>query len=448
MTINELYQRFSQAKEWQRLACVMRGRVSDIILKPHGETDADTLTRDRLTEWLTESRRHETDTVPVASVINHMMTWAGKWTKEVVTLKPKKDAKADTELRLHRGRDASRAETDGQPKEEPKSDSSCGRRRPVRHVRPAEPKEHREVSRHARDKAPRASKPNSEGKTGRKRTETKAQPKASSPRVEERKEERKPKPVSKCHTKPETKYATRHPEHLDALEDYADKHNINIYDSENPHGGRRSTGTIYHDNASKGYDATGKRVFKDCWRAEIMIAGQRYRHRSKDRDDCVAWLKAVKQGKIKPTDNKADWWRMEQRKEESVRIDEIIVSQAEEAVMLYDYHQSGDLSKINEYLTMRLLPHMMYYAAHTLHLGKDSTITASRQAAGLLLTRITANRPVLNFTATCKRMMRVYKQRGDFFYYETAPQEVKLMVNKINFDGLAEVWKVTKDRRI
>jgi hypothetical protein len=208
-----------------------------------------------------------------------------------------------------------------------------------------------------------------------------------------------------------------------------------------------TSGTIYHDCGSKGIK-NGKRVFKDCYRAEITISGQRYRHRSKDRKDCEDWLRAVKQGKIKPTDNKADWWRMEQRKDESVRIDEIIVSQAEEAVMLYDYHQSGDLSKINEYLTMRLLPHMMYYAAHTLHLGKDSTITASRQAAGLLLTRITANRPVLNFTATCNRMMRVYKQRGDFFYYETAPQEVKLMVNKINFDGLAEVWKVTKDRRI
>jgi hypothetical protein len=45
-------------------------------------------------------------------------------------------------------------------------------------------------------------------------------------------------------------------------------------------------------------------------------------------------------------------------------------------------------------------------------------------------------------------MLRVYKQRGDFFYYEQAPEEVKLMVNRINFDGLAEVWKVTKDRRL
>jgi hypothetical protein len=124
------------------------------------------------------------------------------------------------------------------------------------------------------------------------------------------------------------------------------------------------------------------------------------------------------------------------------------VSAAEEAVMLYDYHQTGDLTAINDYLEKRLLPHMVYYCAHTLHFGKDRTITASRQAAALLLTRITAGKPVMNFTATCKRMLRVHKQRGDFFYYENAPEPVKLIVNGMNLDGLAELYKVTKDRRI
>ena len=209
----------------------------------------------------------------------------------------------------------------------------------------------------------------------------------------------------------------------------------------------RTKGNIYHDTSSKGYQ-NGKRVFKDCWRAQITIDGQHYRHRSKDREDCVLWLRAVRQGKIKPTDNKADWWRMEQHKDEAARYDEIIVSQAEESVLLYDYHRTCDISKINDYLVKRLLPHMAYYCAHTLQFGKERTMTASRQAAALLLTRITAGKPVLNFTATCKRMLRIHKQRGDFFYYENAPQEVKLMVNKINFDGLAEIWKVTKDRRI
>jgi hypothetical protein len=208
-----------------------------------------------------------------------------------------------------------------------------------------------------------------------------------------------------------------------------------------------TNGTVYHDTASKGV-RNGKRVFKDCWRAEIMIAGQRYRHRSKDRKNCEDWLQAVCDGKIKPTDNKADWWRMEQRKDEEVRIDEMIVNQAEEAMLLYDYHQTKDLTKINEYLEKRLLPHMAYYCAHTLRFGKDRTLTASRQAAALLLTRIVAGRPVMNFTASCKRMLKIHQQRGDFFYYEKAPEQVRLMVNGMNLDGLAELYKITKDRRI
>jgi len=210
---------------------------------------------------------------------------------------------------------------------------------------------------------------------------------------------------------------------------------------------KKRVGSVYHDTSSKGW-MNGKRVFKDCWRAEITIAGQRYRHRSKEREDCEAWIAAVKQGKIKPTDNKADWWRMEQRKDDIARFDEIIVSAAEESVMLYDYHQTGDLSAINDYLEKRLLPHMAYYCAHTLQFGRDRTITASRQAAALLLTRITAGKPVMNFTATCKRMLRVNKRRGDFFYYEKAPIQVKLLINGMNIDGLADVWKVAKDRRI
>lgn len=207
-------------------------------------------------------------------------------------------------------------------------------------------------------------------------------------------------------------------------------------------------GTIYHDQSLKGYTKSGKRIFKNCWRAEIMIDGERYRHRSSQRGDCEEWLKAVRSNRIKPTDNKADWYRMEQRKDESVRIDEIIVSQAEESVMLYEYHQTGDLTKINEYVIKRLLPHMAYYCAHTLHFGKDTMLIASKQAIALLLTRIINGKPVYSFTGACKKMLRVYKQQGDFFYYDKAPEQVKLMVNGLNLDELAQVWKITKDRRL
>ena len=161
-----------------------------------------------------------------------------------------------------------------------------------------------------------------------------------------------------------------------------------------------TTGTIYHDTASKGIK-NGKRYFKDCCRAEITIAGERYLHRSKDRKDCEDWLKAVKQGKIKPTDNKADWWRMEQHKDEEARIDELIVSAAEEANIVYEYRQTGDTQILYDYCVKALLPHMVWYCAHTLHLGQDRSLTCSRQAVGLILTKIVGGRPVTNITFTC-----------------------------------------------
>ena len=199
---------------------------------------------------------------------------------------------------------------------------------------------------------PVVSKPQTKRKTKAKRTETK-----------ERKKQCRKK---QCRKKPTKKVADNHHEHADALQEHNDGENINIYDSEH-HQGKPSTGTIYYDNALKGWK-NGKRVFKDCWRAEIMIAGQRFRHRSKEREDCVAWLKAVKQGKIKPTDNKADWWRMEQYKDEEARIDELIVSAAEEANIVYEYRQTGDTEILYNYCIKALLPHMVYYCAHTLQL--------------------------------------------------------------------------------
>ena len=210
---------------------------------------------------------------------------------------------------------------------------------------------------------------------------------------------------------------------------------------------RHRRGTIGHDTASKGWK-NGKRVFKDCWQAVIMVNGQRYRHRGETREECREWLKAVCAKKILPTDNKADWWRMEQHKDEEARIDELIVSAAEEANIVYEYRQTGNTDILYNYCIKALLPHMVYYCARILRMGCDRSLTCSRQAVGLILTKIVGGRPVTNITFTCKRMLRTYKNRGDFWYYEKAPEDVKLMVNRIDMSALADLYKVTKDRRI
>ena len=208
-----------------------------------------------------------------------------------------------------------------------------------------------------------------------------------------------------------------------------------------------NTGTIYWDNSLKDHIKSRPR-YHNCWRAEITIDRQRYRYRSKSKLDCEDWLKAVCENRIKPTDNKADWWRMEQRKDMTARNDEIVMTNAEEAVMLADYRENHDFSVIFRYMEQRLLPHMYFYCVHTLHLGKESTITASREACAKLLIRIYENEPVTSLTWTLKRMLRVYKENGHFSYYEKPPREVQMVVNQIDFTELAKVWKVTKERRL
>ena len=273
----------------------------------------------------------------------------------------------------------------------------------------------------------------------------KAEPK---PKIKKPKAEPKPKaqPKPKVEKLPKEKRIVKHCEK--AGDQQAIRQDLQPLDPEAWQDDKRQRrGTIYHDTASKGWK-NGKRVFSDRWRADIMIHGVRYRYRAETRQECAEWLKAVTSKKIMPTDNKADWWRMEQHKDEEARIDELIVSAAEEAHIVYEYRQSGDTQILYDYCTKALLPHMVYYCAHTLRLGRDRTLTASRQAVGLILTKIVGGRPVTNITFTCKRMLRTYASRGDFWYYDKAPEAVKLMVNRIDMSALAELYKVTKDRRI
>ena len=443
-TLKQLFQTFGHDPKWGRLATQSAQPMVSVFMRKLGDTDITTLTDFDIEMQLAMSEQPEDRKVKARSCMHYLLRWAREQGKEVPqiahpfeikeqeTKNEKDNAETDTELRLHRGRDASRAETDGQPKEEPKGDTACGRGRPVRHVRPAEPEEHHQVSRHEGHQAPRTRKPRGEGETRRKRTETKAQPKASGAGTKERKKERQ---LTHRPTKEgDTQIARRKADTQMTLEDWqADT--------------RPRHGTIEHDTSSKGWK-NGKRVFKDCWRAVIMVNGQRYRHRGETREECREWLKAVCAKKILPTDNKADWWRMEQHKDEEARIDELIVSAAEEANIVYEYRQTGDTEILYNYCIKALLPHMVYYCAHTLHLGRDRSLTCSRQAVGLILTKIVGGRPVTNITFTCKRMLRTYKNRGDFWYYDKAPDVVKLMVNRIDMSALADLYKVTKDRRI
>ena len=400
VTLRQLYTVFGHDERWRKFATACTQPMVAVYLRKLGDTDITLLTEFDIELQEAMCQQPEERKVKARSCMYHLLNWAKEQGKKVITIAAPGVAK-----------------TEEKPKEKPK----------IATDKPKKKKDDRT------DKRPKVADVDTDNDGQRRVSPTTKPHKATT---------RKAKPADKKRVEPKLKPTAT----ADTIEDYADKHGINIYDS--PRRGKPATGTIYHDHGSKGYDATGKRIFKDCWRAEITIAGERYRHRSKDRKDCEDWLKAVKQGKIKPTDNKADWWRMEQHKDEEARIDELIVSAAEEANIVYEYRQTGDTQILYDYCVKALLPHMVWYCAHTLHLGKDRSLTCSRQAVGLILTKIVGGRPVTNITFTCKRMLRTYKNRGDFWYYDKAPEAVRLMVNRIDMTALAELYKVTKDRRI
>ena len=290
-TLKQLFQTFGHDPKWGRLATQSAQPMVSVFMRKLGDTDITTLTDFDIEMQLAMSEQPEDRKVKARSCMHYLLRWAREHGYEVPqiahpfeineqeTKNEKDNAETDTELRLHRGRDASRAET------------------------------------------------------RRKRAETKAQPKASGAGTKERKKERQ---LTHRPTKEgDTQIARRKADTQMTLEDWqADT--------------RPRHGTIEHDTSSKGWK-NGKRVFKDCWRAVIMVNGQCYRHRGETRAECREWLKAVCAKKILPTDNKADWWRMEQHKDEEARIDELIVSAAEEANIVYEYRQTGDTEILYNY---------------------------------------------------------------------------------------------------
>ena len=432
VTLKQLFQTFGHDPKWARLATQSAQPMVSVFMRKLGEADITTLTDFDIEMQLAMSEQPEDRKVKARSCMHYLLRWAREQGKQVPQIAhPFEIKEQETKNEKDNDNDRERPQvahvdddTDGQrgvpPTAEPDPPRVARARKPAQKRAAPKPKPKPTPRREPKPKAVSVAK--SEPKP-------KKAPKIATP---------KPKKERQLTHRPtkegDTQIARRKADTQMTLEDWqADT--------------RPRHGTIDHDTSSKGWK-NGKRVFKDCWRAVIMVNGQRYRHRGETREECREWLKAVCAKKILPTDNKADWWRMEQRKDEEARIDELIVSAAEEANIVYEYRQTGDTEILYDYCIKALLPHMVYYCAHSLHLGRDRSLTCSRQAVGLILTKIVGGRPVTNITFTCKRMLRTYKNRGDFWYYDKAPEAVKLMVNRIDMSALEELYKVTKDRRI
>lgn len=205
-------------------------------------------------------------------------------------------------------------------------------------------------------------------------------------------------------------------------------------------------GHIRRDEFSKGIRKEKQRK-QNRWEARITVRGVIYKHRASSRYDCEDWLRAVLDKRILPSDTGADWLRAEQRKDMMARYRQMTAINCEEGELIYEYYANGDIAPLSEYIEKSLLPHLVYYCCHTLQLGIKNSIIYSKEAIALLLTKISANRPVMNMTALCKRICRS-KRNGNTYYFDHMPKDMKLVVNKVDYAPLEELWKVTKDRRI
>lgn len=393
MTLKELFNTFAQQPKWKRFA-IASTQPMLFVMRKIGDTDIEQLTRTEIEKLLTTATQSTETVVKARACLTHMLTWAKQQGFNVCTLQTSTPAPVA-------------------PKPKPK---------PTPKLTPAQ-----------------SLKPKAKAKPKAKPVVKKPKPKAPPPEPQpEPKPEPEPKPTSNQLTRKWN--STRQPVQELTLTDA-------LFPGEQPIKGTRNVGCVYQDTYSKGIK-NNHRTYHNRWVAEIQIGGVHFRHRSADKTDCEAWLKAVRNGRISPRDYGADWYMTEQRRDLEKKFEEMILSAAEEAMLAAQYSADKNLKPISDYMTQRLLPHMIYYCAHVLNMGRKTALDASTQCIAIMLENIAAGKPITNFTRYGKRMLRVRKAHRDFWYYEKVPQNIRLIIDGIDYKPLEEIYKLTKLKKI
>ena len=392
MTLKELFNTFAQQAKWKRFA-IASTQAMLFVMRKIGDTDIEQLTRTKIEKLFTTTTQSTETLVKARACLTHMLTWAKQNGFNVCTLQTSTPAPV-----------APKPKTTPTPKLTP---------------------------------AP-SLKPKAKAKPKAKPVVKKPKPKAPPPPQPEPKPEPEPKPTSNQLTRKWN--STRQPVQELTLTDA-------LLPGEKPITGTRNIGCVYQDTYSKGIK-NNHRIYHNRWVAEIQIGGVHFRHRSADKADCEAWLKAVRNGRISPRDYGADWYLVEQRRDMEKRFEEMILSAAEEAMLAAQYTADKNLKPISDYMTQRLLPHMIYYCAHVLNMGRKTALDASTQCIAIMLENIAAGKPITNFTRYGKRMLRVRKAHRDFWYYEKVPQNIRLIIDGIDYKPLEEIYKLTKLKKI
>lgn len=391
MTLKELFNTFAQQAKWHRFA-IASTQAMLFVMRKIGNTDIEQLTRTEIEKLLNTTTQSTENVVKARACLTHMLTWAKQNGFNVCTLQTSTPAPVA-------------------PK--PKATAPAPALKPKPKLKPVVKKPATTTPPRQRAKTPKPKAP------------------APAPQPE-------PKPTSNPLTRKWN--STRQPVQELTLTDA-------LFPGEQPIKGTRNRGCVYPDTYSKGIK-NNHRTYHNRWVAEIQIGGVHFRHRSADKNDCEEWLKAVRMGRITPRDCGADWYLVEQRRDMEKRFEEMILSAAEEAMLAAQYTANKDLKPISDYMTQRLLPHMIYYCAHVLNMGRKTALDSSTQCIAIMLENIAAGKPITNFTRYGKRMLRVRKAHRDFWYYEKVPQDIRLIIDGIDYKPLEEIYKLTKLKKI
>ena len=392
MTLKELFNTFAQQARWKRFA-IASTQPMLFVMRKIGNADIEQLTRTEIEKLLTTTTQSTENVVKARACLTHMLTWAKQQGFNVCTLQTSTPAPV-----------APKPTTTPTPK-----------------LTPAQ-----------------SLKPKAKAKPKAKPVVKKPKPKAPPPSEQQPEPKPEPEPTSNQLTRKWN--STRQPVQELTLTDA-------LFPGEQPIKGTRNIGCVYQDTYSKGIK-NNHRTYHNRWVAEIQIGGVHFRHRSADKNDCEEWLKAVRMGRISPRDCGADWYLVEQRRDMEKRFEEMILSAAEEAMLAAQYTANKDLTPISDYMTQRLLPHMIYYCAHVLNMGRKTALDSSTQCIAIMLENIAAGKPITNFTRYGKRMLRVRKAHRDFWYYEKVPQDIRLIIDGIDYKPLEEIYKLTKLKKI
>ena len=114
-----------------------------------------------------------------------------------------------------------------------------------------------------------------------------------------------------------------------------------------------------------------------------------------------------------------------------------------EARLTAEYFESRDFTPISRHVCRVVIPQLNAYARNTIKLCSGVIEPAVYGAVAIFYTYLYADHVITNYVRYMAKMLRVYKERGDFGYYDRVPEPVHREVENLDFSNLKTIYKVS-----